>query len=106
MPKMLYLKLAVNGMKKNTRSFVPFIISSTLCFVMIYILKSLSTQLYEVAQAAGGIISSQQALMILGNLLSFGLIIVNIFTVIFLFYTNSYLLKEEKKNWVFTAYWE
>lgn len=98
MPKMLYLKLAVNGMKKNTRSFVPFIISSTLCFVMIYILKSLSTQLNEVAQAAGGIMSSQQALMILGNLLSFGLTIVNIFTVIFLFYTNSYLLKRRKKE--------
>lgn len=85
----LAAKLAVSNLKRNRRTTIPFILTSALCTLMLYLVISLENG-PAVADSYGG----AQLQMMLG----FGQLIIVLFTVIFLFYTNSFLMKQRKRE--------
>ena len=89
MSSSIYGKLAVTNLKKNRKSYVPYIFTCVVTIAMFYIMHSL---LYNegIRQMPGS-----DSLMII---LSYGTCVVGIFAVIFLFYTNSFLMKQRKKE--------
>lgn len=86
----LYPKLAAENIRKNAKSYVPYIITCILTIAMFYIICSLSGNkgLHELKTGSS----------IMPQILGFGTVTVGIFAVIFLFYTNSFLMKKRKKE--------
>ena len=82
-------KLAASNIKKNGRSYIPYILTCIMTVAMFYIVKSLS-------------LNPGLEKMIGADTLSYimfmGSIIVAMFAFIFLFYTNSFLVKRRKKE--------
>lgn len=89
MSSSIYRKLAVTNIKKNRRTYVPYIIASVITVMMFYIIYGL-TMNKGIAGTPGE--------EIFRDLLSMGVTIVGIFSAIFLFYTNSFLMKQRKKE--------
>lgn len=85
----LYVNLAFNNIKKNGKTYFPYILACTGSIIMFYILHfiALNDGLNEMP---GG-----SALKIILNL---GICVIGFFSVIFLFYTNSFLIKRRKKE--------
>lgn len=86
----LYPRLAAENIKKNGKTYVPYIITCVLTVAMFYIITSLSTNPGLNTMKVGG--------TVMPVVLSFGSVVVGIFAVIFLFYTNSFLIKRRKKE--------
>ncbi|NLZ46039.1 MAG: FtsX-like permease family protein, partial [Clostridiales bacterium] len=84
-----YPKLAFGNIKKNGKTYIPFLITSVLTVAMYYIIVSL-TKNQGLNEIMGG--------STLIYTLKLGSNIVAIFAVIFLFYTNSFLMKQRKKE--------
>lgn len=86
---MFYFKLAISNLKKNRSIYGPFILSMSflviLNVIMQVLLKNKGMQTLPSAQAAL-------------TMFNFGSIIIMIFTIIFSIYTNSFLLKQRKKE--------
>lgn len=89
MGKVFYGRLAYENIKKNSRVYVPYILTSIAAVTMYYLMHSLAVN-QGLEEMAGG---AQVRTM-----LSFGFIVVGIFSVIFLLYTNSFLIKGRKKE--------
>lgn len=89
MSKFFYLKLAITNIKKNAKTYVPYIITSILTICMFYIIGSLANN-PNLNKAAGT--DSMRYVLYLGTW------VCGIFAVIFLFYTNSFLMKRRKKE--------
>ncbi len=83
----LYPKLAFTGMVKNRRLYVPFFIACSSMMMIFYITVFLSNSEF-VQNLPGG--------EIMGVLLTMGWIVMLVFSAIFLFYTNSFLIKRRK----------
>ena len=89
MKKGFYWRLAVTGISKNRQMYLPYILTCTGMVMMYYIVAFLSS--YEgVAAMPGG--SSMQMM------LSMGCGVIGVFSLIFLFYTNSFLIRRRKKE--------
>ncbi|WP_432650785.1 ABC transporter permease [Huintestinicola sp.] len=84
---LLYPKLAVNGIKKNRRIYLPYILTCSGMIMMYYITSFLSMSSF-VADIKGGDI--MQMLLFLGC----GVMVQ--FSAIFLFYTNSFIIRRRK----------
>lgn len=82
-----YFRLALTNIKKHARSYVPYIITCVITIAMFYIIKSLAFNLDKNLSSISAATS-----------MSLGSIVVAIFAIIFLFYTNSFLLKKRKKE--------
>lgn len=84
-----YPNIAINGIKQNKRLYVPYILTCAGMVMMNYIISflSMSTTLDYIG---GG--------YVVRSMLSLGIVIIVIFSVIFLFYTNSFLIKRRKKE--------
>lgn len=82
-----YFRLALTNIKKHARSYVPYIITCVITIAMFYIIKSLAFNLDKNLSSITAATS-----------MSLGSIVVAIFAIIFLFYTNSFLLKKRKKE--------
>lgn len=89
MRKHLYAKLAANNLRKNARTYVPYLLTCILTIAMFYILITLSTD-------AG--LKSLPGSGVLATLLTLGCFVVGTFAVIFLLYTHSFLIKRRKKE--------
>lgn len=89
MNKFFYQKLAVNNIKKNSRAYIPYILTSIGTIAMFYNMSFLT-----VAKDIGSMSDSASLRSILG----LGAIVIGIFSLIFLFYTNSFLIKRRKKE--------
>ena len=89
MTKTFYPKLAASNIKKNRKTYIPYILTCILTVAMYYIVKSLSMN-PGMEQMMGGSYVSYTML--------FGSLIVGLFALIFLFYTNSFLIKRRKKE--------
>ncbi len=81
----LYPKLAVK-LKNNRKTYVPYIFTAVLCVMMFYMIDALSRSKgmwkklrYQIC-------------------LRYAVAVVMIFSLIFLFYTNSFLIKRRKKK--------
>lgn len=84
---MFYLKLAITNIKKNGKIYFPYLITSIFTVMMFYSVKFL-------AGSNGLSKDSLTASQVMG----FGIWVVLIFSVIFLLYINSFLMKNRKKE--------
>lgn len=85
MNNFIYEKLAVTNLKNNRKTYVPYIFTGVLIVMMFYIIDALSR--------GEGI--TQNTLKIC---LQYATGVIIVFAVIFLFYTNSFLIKRRKKE--------
>ena len=85
MNNFIYEKLAVTNLKNNRKTYVPYIFTGVLPVMMFYIIDALSK--------GEGI--TQNTLKIC---LQYATGVIIVFAVIFLFYTNSFLIKRRKKE--------
>lgn len=90
MSKLFYPKLATINIKNNTRTYMPYILTSIGIIAMFYNMCYLA-----VARDIGDNIKDSMSLRIM---LRLGSIVIGIFSVIFLFYINSFLIKRRKKE--------
>lgn len=89
MSKTFYFRLAFDNLKKNAKMYIPFILSGILTIMMYYMVSSLSMN-PNMIEIVGGDIMQQ--------ILSLGIYVITVFAVIFLFYTNSFLIKRRKRE--------
>lgn len=89
MSKMFYQKLAVENIKKNKQTYFPYILTCICSIMMFYMMHFLS-----VNKGLDNMSGGSQLKIILG----LGTWVIGIFSVIFLFYTNSFLIKRRKKE--------
>ena len=89
MTKYLYPRLAVNSIKKNKRLYLPYILTSAGMVMMFYIISFL---------ANGNALDNVTGGNIMQQTLTFGYIVIAVFSLIFLFYTNSFLIRRRKKE--------
>ena len=84
-----YTRLALNNIRRNGRTYLPYLITCVVTVTMFYLVRSLSLNpgLAHVSGAA-----TVMYVMELGSR------IIGIFACIFLFYTNSFLVKRRKKE--------
>ncbi|WP_322170432.1 ABC transporter permease [Acutalibacter caecimuris] len=85
----LYPRLAWQNLRKNYRVTVPYLLSGSGIIMMYYMICALTvgaenSEFYGARTAASA--------------LGFGIIVIAIFGAIFLFYTNSFLMKRRKKE--------
>ena len=85
----LYMKLSVNGIKKNKKLYLPYLITC-ICMVMMFYLIDYLAVSPQFAQIKGG--DTMQ--MILG----FGSGVIAIFSLILLYYTNSFLIRRRQRE--------
>lgn len=86
-----YPKLAWDGIRKNRRLYLPYILTCGGVVMMFYIIHYLAAMPVLNAMA-GGRTTAQ--------MLGFGVWIVALFALIFLFYTNSFLMRRRRKEFV------
>lgn len=86
----LYPRLAWSGMVKNRKLYIPYILSCIGMVMMSYIMQalSLSPLLYEMQKGGSSI----------GIILSLGKFVIAAFALLFLFYTNSFLIRRRFKE--------
>ena len=89
MKRGFYAKLAFTGIRKNKRLYVPYILTCIGMVMMFYIVAFLSY-----SPVLTGIPGGDTLQMIL----SLGTGVVGVFALIFLFYTNSFLMRRRKKE--------
>lgn len=89
MSKAFYLRLAFDNLKKNAKMYVPYLLTSILTTMMYYMVTSLASNPNMQSMLGGDVIQ---------EMLGFGTVVISIFSVIFLFYTNSFLIKRRKKE--------
>ena len=85
----IYPRLAWTGITKNRKIYLPYILTCIGMVLMYYIVSFLSSNA-TVKSMPGG--DEMQAI------LSEGCIVVAVFSLIFLFYTNSFLMRRRKKE--------
>ncbi|HCX62731.1 MAG TPA: cell division protein FtsX, partial [Clostridiales bacterium] len=89
MNKFFYPKLAVNNIKKNSKTYIPYMLTCIGTIMMFYnICFLVVAKDIEIVQDSG----SLRQVMLLGAM------VIGIFSLIFLFYTNSFLIKKRKKE--------
>lgn len=84
---MFYLKLALTNIKKNGKIYFPYLITSIFTVMMFYCVKFLGGD--------NGLRKDSESAAMMMNL---GVYVVIIFSVIFLLYINSFLMKNRKKE--------
>lgn len=89
MTKGLYFKLAAENIKKNAKTYVPFMITCIITIAMFYIISSLAHNPGIMEMRGANFISS---------FMMIGTVVIAVFSFVFLFYTNSFLLKRRKKE--------
>lgn len=84
-----YAKLAWTGIRKNKRLYTPYILTCMGMIMMYYIVAFLSVSDVLFGIPVGNVMQS---------MLEFGCGVMCVFTLIFLFYTNSFLTRRRKKE--------
>ncbi|MGM0123226.1 hypothetical protein IGI37_000592 [Enterococcus sp. AZ194] len=86
---MFYFKLGWNNLKKNKTTYVPFLLSMIFLVVL--------NLLMQVMVGNEGMQTIPKAMAVISTF-GFGNYVVMIFSLIFAFYTNSFLIKQRKKE--------
>lgn len=89
MNKLFYPKLALTNIKKNRKTYIPFLLTCIITIAMFYDISSLAGNDGLNAMPGAG----EMRMM-----LTLGTFVVGFFAIIFLFYTNSFLMKRRKKE--------
>ena len=86
---MFYPKLAFTNLKKNGKVYIPYLLTCVLTVMMFYVMNAISRN-------TG--LDQMQGADTLRLVLRWAVTITGIFSVVFLFYTNSFLVKQRKKE--------
>ena len=89
MKKGIYSRLALTGIKKNKKLYIPYILTCIGMVMMFYIITFLSSSDMMMNYPGGETMR---------GILGFGVYVIGFFAVIFLFYTNSFLVRRRKKE--------
>lgn len=89
MKKTVYSRLAWHGIRKNSRLYFPYLFTCIGMVMMYYIVCFLRCSSFLDSMPGGGAV---------GSMLDMGRGIIMAFSLIFLFYTNSFLVKGRKKE--------
>ena len=84
-----YWKLALTNLWNHRRVTVPYLLSAAGTILMFYALCALTLGLDEETMYGGTSVAS---------MLSLGIFVIGLFAVLFLFYTNSFMMKRRKKE--------
>ena len=84
-----YPKLAWDGIRKNKRLYFPYILTGGVMVMMYYILSYL-IESPALAHMPGG--------SVLMTILPLGCVVIAVFSLLFLFYTNSFLIKQRYRE--------
>ena len=85
----LYARLAAGGIRRNGKFYAPYIMTCSLMAMMFYIVNFLHENPMLETMSGG---DSMMAL------LSIGIVIMGLFAALFLFYTNSFLIRRRKRE--------
>lgn len=88
MKRGLYLKLAFTNIRKNKNAFFPFLLSAIAMVAMFYMLLAIELQSDGLYYGAS----------YMSQILEFGVWVAGIISVIIIFYTNSFLMKQDRKS--------
>ena len=83
----IYGKLAVTNLKNNGKSYLPYVLAAAFSVMMYFIMDNLYRNRSLVEKGSP-----------LAIMLSYAAAVLLIFSVIFLFYINSFLIKRRKKE--------
>lgn len=86
---LFYPKLAASNLRTNSKTYVPYLLTCIFTVAMYYIMRSLQ-------QNPG--LQTMPGSDTLAFTLSLGTVVVALFSLIFLFYTHSFLLRRRKKE--------
>lgn len=89
MKKRFYPKIALTGICKNKRLYIPYIFTCAGMVMMYYMIAFLASSELLGHMRGGGTMKS---------ILGFGSWVIAVFAVIFLFYTNSFFIRRRKKE--------
>lgn len=89
MNRFFYPKLALNNIKRNGKTYIPYLLTCIGTIMMFYNMCFLT-----IAKDIGSVSDSGSV----RHLLFLGVIVIGIFSAIFLLYTNSFLIKRRKKE--------
>ncbi len=89
MRKSLYPRLAATNIRKNGRTYLPYLLSSVFTVAVFYIMRSLSLN-----DGIGEMVGADT----IQYCMELGCWIVALFSLIFLFYTNSFIMKNRKRE--------
>lgn len=84
-----YIRLAKDGIIKNRKLYFPYILTCICMIMMFYIIYYLGVSA-DFAKVRGG--------EVLQSFLGFGVFVIGIFSLIFLYYTNSFLIRRRQKE--------
>lgn len=85
----LYVRLAKNNLKNNKSLYVPYMVAGTITVLMFYIMMFINN-------SAG--LEKMRGAYYITTIMSFGVIVVGVFSYIYIFYTNSFISKRRKKE--------
>ncbi len=85
----IYPQLAIHSIRKNKRLYAPYIFTCSGMIMMFYIMAFL---------ANGKAIENMAGANFIYMVLNLGCIVIGVFSLIFLFYTNSFLIRRRKKE--------
>ncbi len=89
MKKGVYLKLAVDGIRKNRRLYLPYMLTGAVMMMMFYILAFLATS---------PVLSHMRGGTTLKTILPLGTNVIAVFSLLFLFYSQSFLIRQRNKE--------
>lgn len=89
MSKGFYSKIALQGIKKNKRLYFPYILTGIVMVMMVYIIFFLSG-LEALQHIKGG--------SLLRITLPLGGFVVSIFSLLFMFYSNSFIIRQRNRE--------
>lgn len=92
----LYIRLAATGVRKNGKSYVPYILTAAVMVAVFYIIAFLSEN---------PLLGNMRGGEVMKSVLGVGIVVMAVFSAIFLFYTNSFLIKGRKRNSDFITFW-
>ncbi len=84
-----YLRLAATGMRQNRQLYIPYLLTCAGSVMMSYIFAFLSVSPVLMSAPGGGIITSVMGL---------GYLVMCVFSITFLYYTHSFLIRRRKKE--------
>lgn len=89
MKKGIYSRLALTGIRKNKKLYIPYILTCVGMVMMFYIISFLANSDLMINYPGGETIKA---------ILGLGVYVIGFFALIFLFYTNSFLVRRRKKE--------
>ena len=87
--KLFYPKFAWDAIRKNRRSYIPYMLTTLFVVAIFHILRNITWMPYLIHQRGASEIAVTASL---------GSFVIAIFSAIFLFYTSSFLMKQRKKE--------